>query len=196
MRKITILILSIFLISGNCYSDELIVDFKEESLPVLNEELRKNNDSIKLIQSQITTINTTIASLDTVPTGTIVMWAGAIASPPTGWIICDGSDVTATYPTLAAICGTKWGTSGRIPNFTSRFPYGANEGASAGQASVGSAGGDTTQAGNDSAVVSTSSGVTNLVTSQVDGSPGTSKYDAHTHSVMPQYLAVAFIIKT
>lgn len=135
------------------------------------------------------------------PTGSILMWGGAIASPPADWLICDGSTkAQATYPALYAILGTKYGvdTGGNftLPNFTNKFPYGANEGASAGNASVGATGGDVTLSGNDSLVVATSSTVTNLTTSQVASGTGASKFDAHTHSVMPPYLAVSFIIKT
>jgi microcystin-dependent protein len=53
-----------------------------------------------------------------VPIGTIQMWA--TATPPTGWIICDGSTFnSATYPELAAVLG-----STTLPNFNGRMPLG------------------------------------------------------------------------
>jgi len=45
---------------------------------------------------------------DVFPAGTVVDYAGSAA--PTGWLICDGSNVSrATYPTLFANIGTTFG---------------------------------------------------------------------------------------
>ena len=41
-----------------------------------------------------TKIATTAFVRDIVPTGVIVMWSGSIASIPTGWLICDGTNGT------------------------------------------------------------------------------------------------------
>ncbi|MCB0534685.1 MAG: tail fiber protein [Saprospiraceae bacterium] len=55
-----------------------------------------------------------------VPVGVIQMWP--TATPPVGWLICDGSSFSAaTYPELNTILG---GTT--LPNFKGRFPLGAN----------------------------------------------------------------------
>ena len=128
------------------------------------------------------------------PTGTISMWGGAIASPPTGWLICDGSVVsTSTYAALYAVIAHIYasdpgGGNFTLPNFSNRFPYGANEGAAAGNASVGSARARTELAGNDNSVTISLTGIGHNVAD--DG--------AHVYVVdtMPPYLAVAFIIKT
>jgi microcystin-dependent protein len=132
------------------------------------------------------------------PTGTITMWGGAIASPPAGWLICNGAAVSqAGYAALYAILGTKYGvdTGGNftLPNFSNKFAYGANEGASAGNASVGSAGG-LTPAANDSAVTA-ATGATTGSFSDVGSGSSVPAY-THTHNAMPPYLAVSFIIKT
>jgi len=131
------------------------------------------------------------------PSGVLAMWGGAIASPPSGWLVCDGSAVSqTTYAALYAIVGTIYGSDAggnfTLPNFTNVFPYGASEGASAGNASVGSrkvnSANSTGLTGNDSTVVH-----------PVTGS-GENVSNTGTHAVnpdvMPPYLAVSFIIKT
>jgi microcystin-dependent protein len=130
------------------------------------------------------------------------MWGGAIASPPDGWLICDGTEkADADYVALSAIIkgiyGTDAGTDFTLPNFTNKFPYGANEGSSAGNASVGSKKtGAGALSGNDSLVLMASSVVTGG-SSEQDGNDGTTLPQMnHTHDAMPPYLAVAFIIKT
>jgi hypothetical protein len=129
------------------------------------------------------------------PTGTITMWGGAIASPPAGWLICNGAAVSqAVYAALYAILGTKYGvdTGGNftLPNFSNKFAYGANEGASAGNASVGSKNTSGTLAGNDNSVT-----LTRPLQSQVTGE-GSVPTLGNTTDTMPPYLAVSFIIKT
>ena len=61
------------------------------------------------------------------------MFAGD--TPPTGWLICDGSAVSrTTYATLFAAIGTKWGTGDgsttfNLPDFRGRAPIGVTSGA-------------------------------------------------------------------
>lgn len=65
------------------------------------------------------------------PTGSLTMWAGAVASPPTGWLACNGANVSrSTYSALFAVVGTAWGagdgsTTFTLPNLLNRFPVGA-----------------------------------------------------------------------
>jgi microcystin-dependent protein len=60
------------------------------------------------------------------PTGAVMMFASA--TPPTGWLLCDGSAVSrTTYSDLFALVGTSYGpgngsTTFNVPNFTDRFP--------------------------------------------------------------------------
>lgn len=132
------------------------------------------------------------------PSGTIYMWGGDLASPPTGYLICDGSTFSATtYPDLAAVVGDKFGThSGDnyyLPNATNCFPYGASEGGAAGNASVGSRKASPiatlTISGNDNLVKSTHSGGFGYGA----GDPGGIYPGA---DFLPPYFAVGFIIKT
>ena len=67
------------------------------------------------------------------PTGTIVSYAGS--SVPTGWLICDGTVVSATtYPSLNTAIAGGFNTGGegagnfRLPNFTKRSPMGIGTG--------------------------------------------------------------------
>ena len=64
-----------------------------------------------------------------VPTGTIVMWP--MSTPPTGWLLCNGSAVSrTTYSALFAVISTNYGsgdgsTTFNLPKFSGRFPLGA-----------------------------------------------------------------------
>jgi microcystin-dependent protein len=67
------------------------------------------------------------------PTGSLTMWAGAVASPPTGWLACNGANVSrTTYSALFGIVGTTWGagdgsTTFTLPNLLNKFPVGAGD---------------------------------------------------------------------
>lgn len=94
----------------------------------------------------VTTITSTTANLTTInvttlnatgggisPTGSLTMWAGAVASPPTGWLACNGANVSrTTYAALFAVVGTAWGagdgsTTFGLPNLLNKFPVGAGD---------------------------------------------------------------------
>jgi hypothetical protein len=62
------------------------------------------------------------------PIGSVTMFAGA--TPPTGWLICDGSSLatTGTYAALFAVLQYAFGGSGanfNLPNLQGVFPLGA-----------------------------------------------------------------------
>lgn len=86
--------------------------------------------------ANLTTINATTINLTNggiAPTGSLTMWAGAVASPPTGWLACNGANVSrTTYSALFAVVGTTWGagdgsTTFTLPNLLNRFPVGAGD---------------------------------------------------------------------
>ncbi|MBT4033401.1 MAG: hypothetical protein HOB84_03660 [Candidatus Marinimicrobia bacterium] len=60
------------------------------------------------------------------PTGSITMFAGSTA--PEGWLICDGSSISAAaYPTLYTVIGSTYGgdaTNFALPNMQGRTPVG------------------------------------------------------------------------
>ena len=72
-----------------------------------------------------------IASL--CPSGAVIAFAGA--SPPTGWLLCNGSSVpTASDPALFAAIGYNYGGSGsqfNLPDMRGRTGIGAGQGTSA-----------------------------------------------------------------
>jgi microcystin-dependent protein len=78
-----------------------------------------------------TTINATNGGL--APTGSLTMWAGAVVSPPTGWLACNGANVSrSTYSALFAVVGTSFGigdnsTTFGLPNLLNKFPIGAGD---------------------------------------------------------------------
>lgn len=145
-----------------------------------------------------------VVATPAVPTGSVFMWGAALASPPTGYLACDGSAVSrSTYSALFAVVGSTWGsgdgsTTFNLPNFTNKFPYGANEGSSAGNASVGSTStGAGTLSGNDNSVVDTATTST-ASPGEMHSSGANTSVGAHSHTVgvMPPYLAIGYIIKT
>jgi len=83
-------------------------------------------------------VNTSIAAVPAVITGSIQMWPTATA--PTGYLLCDGSSVsTSTYASLFAVIGYTFGGSGAsflLPNYTNRMPYGTTIGALGGSANA------------------------------------------------------------
>jgi microcystin-dependent protein len=60
-----------------------------------------------------------------VPAGSIIAWGGSSASPPSGFLTCDGTAVSrTTYSALYALIGDRYGagdgsTTFNLPNFTS-----------------------------------------------------------------------------
>lgn len=63
--------------------------------------------------------NTMLTSL--LPIGSITMWA--TATPPNGWLICDGRSITGdTYTELRTVLGTNV-----VPDLSGKFPLGAGD---------------------------------------------------------------------
>lgn len=77
---------------------------------------------------------------NTVPTGSIQMFAGA--SAPTGWLLCDGTSYTrATYLGLFNTIGSTFGSSDsshfNVPDMRGRAPVGVGTGAGGGTSGTG-----------------------------------------------------------
>jgi len=89
----TILLLCCIVIAlgKNSVSQEVVADFKEGSLPVINEELRNLFSDIEELEDDI---DTDIAAINSFPSGGIIMWSGTIATIPSGWVLCDGNNGT------------------------------------------------------------------------------------------------------
>lgn len=53
-----------------------------------------HDEQIATLDSRITTLNAKIDNFSAVPYGCILIWSGTIATIPTGWRICDGTNNT------------------------------------------------------------------------------------------------------
>lgn len=63
------------------------------------------------------------------PIGSIIMWPGDAVTPPDGWLFCYGQPVSIDdYPELFDVIGYTFGNPGAnmftLPNFVRRFPFG------------------------------------------------------------------------
>lgn len=76
-------------------------------------------------------------SADIVPIGAVEMWAGT-TTPPSGWLLCNGQNVSrTTFSRLFSVVGTSFGsgdgsTTFSLPNFQLSVPLGVDGGASVG----------------------------------------------------------------
>jgi microcystin-dependent protein len=85
------------------------------------------NAATQAIDAQVFA-NQQAATAGQAPVGSVTMFASA--TPPAGWLICDGSSLatTGTYAALFAIIGYAFGGSGanfNLPNLQGVFPLGA-----------------------------------------------------------------------
>ena len=161
-------------------------------------------------------VTTAINAIVTVPTGTINMWPTGTA--PSGYLLCDGTAVSrTTYASLFAVVNTTFGvgdgtTTFNLPNYTSRFPYGASIGTTGGSAdavvvshthtitdpghlhtydprgNIGVGGGSYAPVAYGTSTANTSTSTTGITinTAGVSG----------TNANLPPYLGINFIIKT
>lgn len=149
------------------------------------------------------------------PTGTGALWF--TSSPPSGWLICDGSAVSrTTYATLFTILGTTFGagdgsTTFNLPDFRQRVPVGLDASDSRFNA-IAKTGGETdhtltvaempSHTHTENAPTSASSGAVrfgtdtnasgNVDSTLVTGSTG----GGGTHNNLQPFLVVNYIIKT
>ena len=110
-----------------------------------NSEFQQLNNVSSNIQTQINS-KLTAAGAFTIATGMILPWAAPLADKPTGYLNCDGSNVSrSTYSALFAIISTTYGvgngsTTFGLPNFQNRMAIGKS-----GTYSLGATGGSTTE---------------------------------------------------
>ena len=131
-----------------------------------------------------------LTGITTVPTGVIVLWSGTIATIPSGWVLCDGSNST--------------------PDLRDRFVVGAKQDdSSTAKTNVTGSLTQTGGAATDSITVSVS-GTTGWASNQSGSGmpydPNIGEPDHHTHSfsgsgsatvdTLPPYYALAYIMKT
>lgn len=122
-------------------------------------------------------------------------------TPPTGWLICDGSALNIVdYPDLYAVIGTNYGgvlgVSFSLPDLRNNVPVGQGVGTFANLGSI--AGGElvSIDSGNLPALTTPTSGVNNGVDTQVVTAVSYSATPGTSISVVQPSLVVNFIIKT
>lgn len=104
--------------------------------PILALPYPTPDDSVD-VPRDIQALATKIDPLGVVPVGCMMMWPTAVA--PGGWLICNGSQVSAaTYPGLAALLGSSGGNV-TLPSLGGRMPVGAD-----GTHALGATGGEET----------------------------------------------------
>jgi hypothetical protein len=159
-----------------------------------------------------TKIATTAFVRDIVPTGVIVMWSGSIASIPSGWLLCDGSNSTpdlrnrfivgagSTYSVAGTggsadaivVSHTHTGTTASNGDHFHNYPKG---GASSGPRNAVSIDTSTGESYNQSTDLTPSRGTdikgahTHTFTTGATGSSG-------TNANLPPYYALAYIMKS
>ena len=164
------------LLTTSSWAAEVIADFSNDSLAVLNEELRK-------LQEATSSVNSSLAA--TVPTGIICLWSGASSAIPSGWVLCDGNNGT--------------------PDLRDRFIVGATStyavGATGGQVSVALSQQELPAVGISIGLFETSIFQAGSHTIPVLTNRGSSSTTANlgsgvAHENRPPYYALCYIMKT
>lgn len=135
--------------------------------------------------------------------GEIRMWGGSIAaiSGLVGpWIWCNGQTLLrASYPTLFAAIGTKWGstdsTNFLVPQSKDLIPVGASADFSGVSKTVIEGSAQIYSTNSQGLLQPPQTSVKNR-DSQSDGGSGPGETDTHAHTFVPPYFAPVFMIKT
>jgi hypothetical protein len=148
-----------------------------------------------------TKLATTAFVRDIIPTGVIVMWSGSIASIPSGWLICDGSNSTPDLRNRFIVgAGSTYsvaGTGGSADAITVSHTHtatvtdpGHSHNTSIGVVSAGTGNGAAGGGDRLTQVVSTTTATTGItVANSTTGSSG-------TNANLPPYYALAYIMKS
>ena len=151
-----------------------------------------------------TKLATTAFVRDIIPTGVIVMWSGSIASIPSGWLICDGSNSTPDLRNRFIVgAGSTYsvaGTGGSADAITVSHTHtatvtdsGHTHGSSSGTGFMAYGGSERMAGGSDVNFTRTSTTTASATTgiSVSNSSTGSSGTNAN----LPPYYALAYIMK-
>lgn len=164
------------------------------SNPLSTDSVSQADDHLRMIKSAIVAtfpnlnapVTATAAQLNNpIPQGAIILWSGAVAAIPLGYALCDGTQGT--------------------PDLRNSFVVGAGDqyapGAVGGSATSGFGGSHTHTVNNASAQLQQSSiavaagGLTALASDADTGHTHTvNEVGDHTHSVLPPYFALCYIM--
>jgi microcystin-dependent protein len=111
-----------------------IANGQQLSASNLAANLTSLQDQITALQGQVTAADARLTALEAakLPAGTVSAFAGPVV--PTGWLLCDGSDVPrSSFPALFAAIGTAHGsgdgaTTFSLPDYRGRFLRGVDLG--------------------------------------------------------------------
>jgi microcystin-dependent protein len=102
------------------------VDTLNVTLTTVVALLAEAQAAIAVLQTQVE--NATITAM---PVGAILPWSGALATAPTGYLLCDGSTYEqADYAALFAVIGNVYGGGGTnftVPDLRGKMPVGHSE---------------------------------------------------------------------
>ena len=186
MKKIFSLILAL-MITSNAWAvltpGNIPVTATGGSSPTLQ------NSPLTVSGSTVCLGGTCVSSWGSVPSGVIVMWSGSIASIPTGWVLCNGSNGTPNLTDRFVIAADQSGSyqvgstgNGSLPATTVTITTTSSLGYGFGVLSVGS--------GNHYYQPSTGSSP-----NSVDTLSGSYSFGTGTTNVAVYY-ALAYIMKT
>ena len=167
--------------------------------------------STQSVTDDTTKVATTAFVRDIVPTGVIVMWSGSIASIPSGWLLCDGSNSTPDLRNRFIVgAGSTYSVAGT--GGATSVTSGSGGSGSTDNSSVvvdrdgwGTTGGGLGSATSGRLIVGSgqSEAVETLESLRAAGSSLTTgshshTMSSHTHSVatLPPYYALAYIMKS
>ncbi len=66
----------------------------DANFDIIQVTVNQQADSIAKNSLDITSLETTLANFSAIPIGCIVLWGGSVASIPSGWRLCDGTNNT------------------------------------------------------------------------------------------------------
>lgn len=111
------------------------VDALEARADLLEAENAKQAKQITAQANQIAAIGLVLAQTDrSIPTGTVIPFAGPASAVPDGWLLCDGSEVDRVdQAALFAVIGTAHGEGDgvatfRLPDYRGAFLRGVDHG--------------------------------------------------------------------
>jgi hypothetical protein len=158
--------------------------------------------------ASVTTDNTQIATTafvrDIIPAGIISMWSGSIATIPTGWVLCDGTNSTpdlrdrfvvgagSTY----AVANTGGNANATLPSHTHTASVSDPGHSHVLDRFLGNVGGsNTAYVGDNSGAGPASNGSTQTASTGITVSNSTEGSSA-TNANLPPYYALAYIMKS
>lgn len=117
-------------------SDAAAIDWAKMAALTSGQILVGNSDNLAAgvaMSGDATISNTGVVTLDPnaiMPSGSITQYAGS--SAPTGWLICDGTEVPEIHSDLDTLLDNQYGTGGNgrslLPDLRGRMPMGVGQG--------------------------------------------------------------------